>query len=174
MRYYLVDLPAQRLQALGRNLYHYLIEVPASLVSRMFQLGTDLIRGLINGIWAGFHELGKAISDVGSGIVSNFKRALGIHSPSTRMAAIGRSALSGMIVGIRSQIPALQSTLRNVNAEFGTLGSTAAAVSVDAKPMQVDVHVHPGGNLQEAGRQVVAAVQAFERQTGRKVLARAL
>lgn len=66
----------------------------------LFNVGKDIIQGLINGVGSMIGAAGNAVKNVGSSIVSGLKNILGIHSPSTVFAEIGQNMGAGLIQGI--------------------------------------------------------------------------
>lgn len=77
-------------------------------ISEWVKAGKDAIKGFLKG-FKDEDENGKIgvldqIASFGSKIISTFKNALGIHSPSTMFAAAGSYAVQGLVGGIASAI----------------------------------------------------------------------
>ena len=67
-------------------------------------LPADIISGLINGLRAGVGMVWDAAVALAKGIVDAIKSFLGIHSPSTVMAEIGKNTVDGLINGLSAGI----------------------------------------------------------------------
>lgn len=69
----------------------------------LFEIGKNIIQGLINGIGSMVHAVGEKITSIASGITGKIKGALGIHSPSRVMRdEVGKYIPQGIAVGIES------------------------------------------------------------------------
>lgn len=69
--------------------------------SMLYNVGRDMISGLINGIKSMVGAAGNAVKGIGSDAVSGIKNLLGIHSPSTVFAEIGQNMGTGLIQGLQ-------------------------------------------------------------------------
>lgn len=73
----------------------------------LYQMGKDMLNGLVNGVLdavdAGVSAVKRAINKIKEGA----KDALGIHSPSTVFAEMGRQSIQGYIQGVLGQSGAL-------------------------------------------------------------------
>src|SRR5690606_31736000 len=73
-----------------------IVGIFAAIPGQMMEIGRNIIAGLWQGI-LGQWEIFKAdVSALASGITNTFKSVLGIHSPSTVMAEIGRNIMQGL------------------------------------------------------------------------------
>lgn len=90
---------------------------------KMLSVGTDMIKGLINGINNMLGAVKDAVSNVVGGAVNWAKGLLGIHSPSRVFASIGNYLGQGFangITGTRKQVQAATGKLVNdTKAAFG-------------------------------------------------------
>ena len=80
------------------NIWQWILSLP----SKLWQAGKDIVLGLWNGIvdtWTKFKDFIKGLID---GFVDGFKKALGIHSPSTIFADIGKNIIQGLLNGLSS------------------------------------------------------------------------
>src|SRR5690625_1852134 len=66
----------------------------------LYQIGKDVIDGLINGIKSMVGKVSDAVKSVTSKITGTVKKILGIKSPSRVLAEIGRWTGEGLVVGI--------------------------------------------------------------------------
>jgi hypothetical protein len=151
----------------------------AALPGQMMRAGTAAIQGFIDGIRLRFGQMRDAIRSIPSAVMGWLNQLFENRSPSRAMGRIGRNAIAGLIVGIRSGMPQLRATVSGIGTAVTGLTVPASTApirpeSVRAIPLNVHVHVAPGGNLAEAGRQVVAAVDAYQRRHGRQVQVRAI
>lgn len=113
-------LPGRILSALG------------NLGSLLFDVGADIIDGLIAGLNARVGGLLSRASDIASDIASTIRGALDIRSPSRVMADIGDDIVAGLTTGIARSVPDLR---RAVNGLALTIPSTAAGAGALATPV---------------------------------------
>ncbi len=81
---------------LAKAIPGYLKDVP----SKMFNIGKDIINGLINGIKSLAHKVTETVSNVAHSISNGFKKVLGIHSPSKVFEKFGKFTVEGYVEGI--------------------------------------------------------------------------
>ncbi|HWK19823.1 MAG TPA: hypothetical protein VNR37_03510 [Microbacteriaceae bacterium] len=99
-------------------------------MARMAQAGMSLIQGLIDGIGSMVGAVVKSVEDVANSIVGGIADFLGIHSPSTVFADIGRYSIMGLEKGLSGR--------NNISSIMGKLsgqvaGGFAGALAADAK-----------------------------------------
>lgn len=108
-----------------------IVGIFAAIPGQMMEIGRNIISGLWQGI-LGQWEIFKAdVSGLASGITSTFKSVLGIHSPSTVMAEIGRNIMQGLSQGMEEMKGSVSGTVGSIvggieNA-FSSLGSSISA-----------------------------------------------
>jgi phage-related protein len=73
----------------------------ASLPGKLFQMGVDVVKGLIDGIKSWVQNAINAVIDFGKDIINGITGALGIGSPSKEFRKVGVFAGQGLILGIR-------------------------------------------------------------------------
>lgn len=89
--------------------------------SWLFDAGKDLINGLINGAQSLLSKIGEMFLNVIPGWIKDpFKKALGIHSPSTVFAEYGGNITDGLVNGISANAT-------NVTDAVGALADSAIA-----------------------------------------------
>ncbi|WP_226619751.1 phage tail tape measure protein [Cytobacillus firmus] len=66
----------------------------------LFEVGKDIIQGLVNGISNMAGSVGDAVAGIAKGIPAGVKKLLGIHSPSRVMFALGEYTGEGLANGI--------------------------------------------------------------------------
>lgn len=71
-------------------------------ISQMVEIGRNIIYGLWNGIWEKVSWLKDKVTNVIGGVVDGIKNFLGIHSPSTLFAGIGKNMALGLGQGFDS------------------------------------------------------------------------
>lgn len=67
-----------------------------------FQVGVQIIEGLIEGLWDGLENLWSSVVSGFNAFIKAFKNFFGIHSPSTVFASFGKNIIQGLINGIVS------------------------------------------------------------------------
>lgn len=81
-----------------------IVETFGSIIDKVWQIGVDIINGLIEGITSMFDSVAKALGKLTDKIPQWVKDALGIHSPSRVMAAIAKWIPAGIAKGIIDNI----------------------------------------------------------------------
>lgn len=66
----------------ARNMFNAVVNGLASLPGRVLSIGSDIVRGIWNGISGAAGWLADKVASFASGILDGMKNALGIHSPS--------------------------------------------------------------------------------------------
>lgn len=156
------------------------------LISKFVGFGRDLMRGLVDGIRAGIGWVRDQVRALGSLLPDWLEKVLGIASPSTVMARIGAQVTQGLARGVVGQAGALRRAMSTVSDVMtggvspqlaGILGGGALqiqpAAAAGAQAVTIQVNVPASADPAEVGRHVVRAVEAYERRTGRRVLAAA-
>lgn len=113
------------------------------------KIGTGIIDGIKKGITDSKDKLTGYVSSFLKDILPDFaEKALGIESPSKVFAAIGRQIVEGLIVGIQSAVPKLQSTLASITFNLsGNLLDTDFRVSNAFSKRVEDSYLTPLSNL---------------------------
>lgn len=100
-------------------------------MARMAQAGMSLIQGLIDGIGSMVGAVVKSVEDVANSIVGGIADFLGIHSPSTVFADIGRYSIMGLEKGLsgKNRIGSIMGDLSSqvANGFDGSLSVNARA-----------------------------------------------
>ena len=120
-----------------------------ALKSGFSTMGKDIVEGIRNGLTAAWAGLKSAVSTMGTDIKSEFKKVLGIASPSKVFAGYGRMTGQGYAQGIEASSGDVEAaTVEMVpkpKAEAG--GSVAGTTSVGAK-IEVNFNI-TGANAQQ-------------------------
>lgn len=91
----------------------------SKLPETFLQIGKNIIQGLINGVKSMASTAVQAVKDVGGSIVSSVTDFLGIHSPSTVFADIGKYMVLGLEKGWEDNFGLVKSDITN-SLDFGT------------------------------------------------------
>lgn len=129
------------------NTFNAIVNGLSSLPSRIRSIGSNLVRGLWNGINDKFQWLVNKISSFTNSVLGKIKSFFGVESPSKKTAEIGRYLSEGLAVGIDDAVDAPVNAMRSLsgdvldaaadglngltldrqlNATFGTQAGTAA------------------------------------------------
>lgn len=156
----------------------------SSMGDKLAGVGSSIVQGLVDGITGAWHRVTDKLSSLTQLIPATVRQFLGIASPSRVMFALGEQTTLGLAGGLTRQLPALRASLSGLSGAFDsmaisppTIGLTAGiagSASSTSAIYHVTVNVAPGADLAEAGRQTVKAIEAHERQSGRRRLAPAL
>jgi phage-related minor tail protein len=80
----------------------------------LFDIGKNLIQGLINGVNNMIETAKNAVANVGNAVIDKVKNVLGIHSPSTVFAEIGGYIDQGLANGITAAISYVSTAMQGV------------------------------------------------------------
>lgn len=80
----------------------------------LFDIGKNLIQGLINGVNNMIETAKNAVANVGNAVIDKVKNVLGIHSPSTVFAEIGGYIVQGLANGITAALPYVEQAMTNL------------------------------------------------------------
>lgn len=80
----------------------------------LFDIGKNLIQGLIDGVNNMIETAKNAVANVGNAVIDKVKNVLGIHSPSTVFAEIGGYIDQGLANGINAASPYVEQAMTNL------------------------------------------------------------
>ena len=80
----------------------------------LFDIGKNLIQGLINGVNNMIETAKNAVANVGNAVIDKVKNVLGIHSPSTVFAEIGGYIDQGLANGITAALSYVTTAMQGV------------------------------------------------------------
>lgn len=104
-------------------------------VTDMWNMGGDLVQGLIDGIWANISGVGDALMGGLQSAVDDAKAFLGIASPSKLFKWIGEMSMEGLGEGYDKYMPDLPSMMADMTAPLTSGGGLAlAGAAVQAAP----------------------------------------
>lgn len=99
------DLAAKG-KAAATKLLNAVVNGVKSIPSKMVSIGSDMVKGLWNGINDMVGWIGNKIKSFGSGVLDGIKDFFGIHSPSKLMAdEVGKYLPKGIAVGFKAEMP---------------------------------------------------------------------
>jgi len=87
----------------GKSLITTLIAKFKDFFPEMYEIGKNLIQGMINGIQGMAGDAINAASNVASGAVQSVKNVLMIKSPSRVMMEIGEFTMEGLVIGMQNK-----------------------------------------------------------------------
>lgn len=117
----------------------------------LYEVGINLIKGLISGLKAGFSEAVNTIKNIGHGIVNKFKALFGINSPSRLFMGFGQFLMQGLHLGILKDLPLVEGVFKKIT-EFTGMSSKPVNVfektlkkeNINAKPSSKPPILHIG------------------------------
>jgi phage-related minor tail protein len=135
----------------------------------LFQIGKDMINGLLKGAGSLLRNIGKFFLDlVPDWIQKPFKLALGIKSPSKVFAGYGEDITQGLVNGISEGQKMIENTsMMMSNDVMSGYNEQSIDVSVENKQQQV-IEIHFGKNVY---RNIVDGINDLSRYEGRTVIA---
>lgn len=109
----------EQLQKLINAAIRITLEIANGLLQMMPQLveaGSQLIRGLIKGLWDNRALVWSTIKQLCKTLLDNFKAFFGIHSPSTVFVDIGKNLILGLIRGLQNSIHMVVDKVKNLGS----------------------------------------------------------
>lgn len=91
---------------------------------RMISIGSDLLKGLWNGIKSAKDWVIDKIKGIGKSVLNAVKGIFGVHSPSTEFAFIGKMNMTGLKEGMEDMQPEIQRTIDSMFDLSPTLTSS--------------------------------------------------
>lgn len=125
-----------------------LVEWGQQMLSKMAEIGSNIVSGIWNGISSGWNWLTNKVSNLANSLLDAAKDALGINSPSKEFAdEVGRWIMPGVGKGLDKSMPA---TLKDMKAKAGELVSAMRA-EMSASVGQLSVGASHAAGLRMAG-----------------------
>jgi hypothetical protein len=131
------------------------------------QMALDFVKGLASGISSGAGMVVDAVKGLASGAVDSFKGALGIHSPSKVMMALGGHTGAGFAQGLDDTAGDVHASASGISAAAfsgASSGGSSAAPAASGGGAQISVSVQidgAGKSAMEITEEMVSLV--FER-----------
>ncbi len=123
-------------KAAAKGLYEAVVNGIKSLPKKIADIGKNIVLGLWNGIKNAWSWLTGKVSDLANSLLSGFKDALGIHSPSRKFKWIGEMCIAGMDEPIEDYNPydtlnkSIKENAGTMTANFVGSGSYAENMSL--------------------------------------------
>lgn len=123
-------------KAASKGLYEAIVNGIKSLPKKIADIGKNIVLGLWNGIKNAWSWLTGKVSDLANSLLSGFKDALGIHSPSRKFKWIGEMCIAGMDEPIEDYNPydtlnkSIKENAGTMTANFVGSGSYAENMSL--------------------------------------------
>ena len=108
-----------------------IINVFASLPGQLLNIGKSIAQGLWNGISGMKNWVISKVKGMGKAILDSLKGILGIHSPSTEFALVGKYS----VLGYTNQLDKMKSQLQDaIDSTFGIDPQLATSASMHYSP----------------------------------------
>lgn len=128
-----------------RGLWDNVNQFFGGMPAKLWQIGINMVQGLVNGIRSMFGAPGKAFADIADNAIGRMRSLLGIKSPSRVFAQIGGYTMAGFTQGLLGGQSGAQAALGRIGAGLRrtgagiAIGSTlaagaASAANIDHRP----------------------------------------
>lgn len=150
----------------GKDFLDALIKAVKDIPNKMREIGRNIVEGVWNGIKGAYENFKKNVSNFFGGIVSGVKDTMGIHSPSTVFAGIGKNLVLGLEEGWGSNI--------NSALDYIQSGLDFSATMPEIEPLQIEgvgsltpiqgtAQQAQGGNMNEGGGQPLTVILQLDK-----------
>lgn len=120
--------------AAGKKLLDSVVNGITSLPGKIYEIGTNVVSGLWNGISSGIGWLGKKVSGFVDGVIKGFKDGFDTHSPSRETAWIGEMVVEGLGNSIANGTKDVVKKARAMATEvLGAINDPLSGASLNAK-----------------------------------------
>ena len=118
-------------------------------IGKIVKIGGDMINGLINGLKGMAGKAVNAAKNIGKSILNGIKGVLGIHSPSTEFAMVGKFSMLGYEEGLEKMQPEIQ---RSIDSMFSLSPQMTGSMNNSLSPSinvqnNVSVETDPLGQV---------------------------
>ena len=103
----------------------------SDMLSKVKNIGSNIIDGLISGITGGANKLYNKCKEVGNKALNKIKETLGIHSPSTEFAMVGKFSMLGFEKGLMDMQPEID---KAINSMFNLSPSLTGSMNNSLSP----------------------------------------
>jgi len=116
-----------KLSSVARGIVNAFLYVP----KQMYNIGKQIVQGLVNGVKNAKQMAINSVRNLGSTILKGIRKVLGVHSPSTEFALVGKFS----VLGFTEQLDKMKSKLQEqVNDTFGISPQLATTNSLHYSP----------------------------------------
>jgi chorismate mutase len=139
---------------------------------RLYDSGKNAGKGFLKGLEGQQKDIEKLMMSIAKGMQEAIKKALGIKSPSTVMAELGRFSTKGLAHGLVDAVPHLD---RALGVVAGRVAGTRPVLGRPAAPgaggggMVVNVHIEQAMDPVAVGREIQRVLVQFGRAQGATV-----
>lgn len=116
----------------AQNFFDKVVEIVTGLPGKMMELAKDVVNGIWEGIKSAKDNFFKNITGFFNGISDGFKKALGIHSPSTVMQKLAGYVVSGMTKGMSTMPKEASKIFSSTKKEFDTFEKNMSSKATTA------------------------------------------
>ena len=121
----------------------------SEMLSKVKNIGSNIIDGLIGGITGGANKLYNKCKEVGKKALNKIKETLGIHSPSTEFAMVGKFSMLGFEKGLMDMQPEIDKAINSMfNLSPNVTGSMNNSLSPNINVVNnVNLETDPLGQV---------------------------
>ncbi|WSL21713.1 hypothetical protein OG302_22280 [Streptomyces sp. NBC_01283] len=136
----------------------------------LYDSGKNAGRGFLKGLASQQSAIEKQMLKIAKGMDKAIRKALGIRSPSTVMAQVGRHSTEGLAHGLTDRMPLLNTALRAVGGKIGGIypvfGRPALANGVGGQVVQIQIDVHGAMDPVAVGKELQRVLVKLKRTQG--------
>ena len=140
----------------GKELLQKIVDGIGSMISKVWDIGSNIVSGLWNGIVGAKDWIVNKVKGLAKSILNGMKSALGIHSPSTEFAILGKFSVLGYTEALDDMKGQVQDTIDSV---FNLQPEVSGAMSSTYSP-QTNVIVNNNMEFDPLG-QLVSNIKTF-------------
>ena len=96
------------------NLRNKVVDGFNTMIDKVKGIGKNIIDGLIGGVTGGAQKLYNKCKEVGNKALNKIKETLGIHSPSTEFAMVGKFSMLGFEKGLMDMQPEIDKAINSM------------------------------------------------------------
>ncbi|MGM0836047.1 MAG: phage tail tape measure protein [Bacillota bacterium] len=131
----------------------------------LFQIGKDIIQGLIDGFGSMMGGIKKAVNKIAGLIPSGVKNFLGIHSPSRVMMELGNDTGAGFIKGIGQMVGGVAKVSESMASQpMNRAQSASNAGTVTHNSPTITLNYNGSGSESDAYKMIDIVEQELERR----------
>ena len=138
-----------------------------NLVPSVFNIGRDIIQGIVNGIMSNAMAPINAVKSIGTNLVNTFKTFFRIGSPSKLFAGYGKNIVQGLANGIQTAEQLAVSSMNTMSARVASPSFSFSGAG-GGSPINVTINAGIGTDPYELGRVVSAALDKYQGVNGRR------